>query len=84
MVTTPIHNVPRRPWKTPASLARERDSAIGVVLAFVRLWLLSLLMVALIVGIDVVPLLGVALIAAYFVVRQAPEVLVRTEAEPAG
>ena len=59
-------------------------ATVGVVLAFVRLWLLSLLMVALIVGIDVVPLLGVALIAAYFVVRQAPEVLVRTEAEPAG
>ncbi len=59
-------------------------ATVGVVLAFVRFWLLSLLMVALIVGVDVIPLLGVALVAAYLVVRLAPEVLVHTDAEPAG
>lgn len=47
---------------------------VGVVLAFTRLWLLTLLLVGMITGIGVVPLLGVALVAAHLVVADRAEV----------
>lgn len=49
---------------------------VGMVLAFTRLWLLTLLLAAMITGFEVLPLLGVALVAAYLVVADRPEVRV--------
>jgi hypothetical protein len=49
---------------------------VGILIAFVRAWFLSLLMVALIVGAEVLPLLGVALLGAYLVAANAPELRV--------
>jgi H+/Cl- antiporter ClcA len=49
-------------------------ATVGVLVAFIRLWLLSLLTVAMIVGFEVVPLLGVALIAAHLVVDGRREI----------
>lgn len=51
---------------------------VGILIAFVRAWFLTLLMVALIVGAQVLPLLGVALLGAYLVVAKAPELRVVT------
>ena len=51
---------------------------VGILIAFVRAWFLTLLMVALIVGAQVLPLLGVALLGAYLVVAKAPELRVLT------
>ncbi|HEX9259619.1 MAG TPA: chloride channel protein [Acidimicrobiales bacterium] len=45
----------------------------GLVLAFTRLWVLTLLMVALIVGLSVTPLLGVAAVAAHVLLKDRPE-----------
>jgi H+/Cl- antiporter ClcA len=53
---------------------------VGVLLAFVRAWFLSILMVTLIVGAPVLPLLGVALLGAYVVVANAPELQVAEHA----
>jgi H+/Cl- antiporter ClcA len=49
---------------------------VGILIAFIRAWFLSLLMVALIVGAEVLPLLGVALLGAYLVVANASELSV--------
>lgn len=49
---------------------------VGILIAFIRAWFLSILMVALIVGAGVLPLLGVALLGAYLVVANAPELRV--------
>ena len=54
---------------------------VGILIAFVRAWFLSLLMVALIVGAGVLPLLGVALLGAYLVVANAPELRVAGHTE---
>lgn len=54
---------------------------VGILVAFVRAWFLSLLMVALIVGAGVLPLLGVALLGAYLVVANAPELRVAGHSE---
>lgn len=52
---------------------------VGILIAFVRAWFLSLLMVALIVGAQMLPLLGVALLGAYLVVANAPELRVMSD-----
>jgi H+/Cl- antiporter ClcA len=49
---------------------------VGILIAFVRAWFLSLLMVALIVGAQVLPLLGVALLGAFLVVANTQELRV--------
>jgi H+/Cl- antiporter ClcA len=48
-------------------------ATVGIVIALIRVWLLTLLLVAMIVGFASLPLLGVALIAAHLVVANAPE-----------
>lgn len=54
---------------------------VGILIAFVRAWFLSLLMVTLIAGAQVLPLLGVALLGAYLVVANAPELRVFEHSE---
>jgi H+/Cl- antiporter ClcA len=54
---------------------------VGILIAFVRAWFLSILMVTLIVGADVLPLLGVALLGAYLIVANAPELRVNDHVE---
>ncbi len=56
---------------------------VGMVLAFTRLWMLTLLLTTMIAGVEVLPLLGVALVAAYLVVADRPEVRVQA-GQPAG
>lgn len=48
-------------------------ATVGIVVALIRVWLLTLLLVAMIVGFASLPLLGVALIAAHLVVSSQPE-----------
>ena len=48
-------------------------ATVGIVTALIRVWLLTLLLVAMIVGFTSLPLLGVALIAAHLVVSNRPE-----------
>jgi H+/Cl- antiporter ClcA len=48
-------------------------ATVGIVVALIRVWLLTLLLVAMIVGFASLPLLGVALIAAHLIVANAPE-----------
>lgn len=43
-------------------------ATVGIVLALIRVWFLTLLLVAMIVGVEWLPVLGVALIAAHLVV----------------
>jgi H+/Cl- antiporter ClcA len=54
---------------------------VGILIAFVRAWFLSLLMVTLIAGAPVLPLLGVALLGAYLVAANAPELRVLERAD---
>jgi H+/Cl- antiporter ClcA len=58
--------------EVPLALAAGA-ATVGVVVAMIRLWLLTLLMVAMIVGIPLLPVLGVALIVAHLTVRNHPE-----------
>lgn len=58
--------------QVPLALAAGA-ATVGVVLAMIRLWLLTLLLVAMIVGVQVLPVLGVALVVAHLVVRDRPQ-----------
>jgi H+/Cl- antiporter ClcA len=51
-------------------------ATVGIVLALIRVWLLTLMLVAMIVGIEWLPVLGVALIAAHLVVQDRKPVQV--------
>lgn len=48
-------------------------ATVGVVIAMIRLWLITVLMVAMIVGLPLLPVLGVALVVSHLVVRNQPE-----------
>lgn len=56
----------------PLALAAG-TATVGVVVAMIRFWLLTLLLVAMIVGVPLLPLLGVALVVAHLTVRNRPE-----------
>jgi len=55
--------IPSIPFALAAGAA-----TVGIVLALIRVWFLTLLLVAMIVGVEWLPVLGVALIAAHLVV----------------
>ena len=56
--------VPDIPFALAAGAA-----TVGIVLALIRVWFLTLMLVAMIVGLEWLPVLGVALIAAHLVVQ---------------
>jgi H+/Cl- antiporter ClcA len=51
-------------------------ATVGIVLALIRVWFLTLMLVAMIVGVEWLPVLGVALIAAHLVVHDRKPVQV--------
>jgi H+/Cl- antiporter ClcA len=57
------HYIPDIPFALAAGAA-----TVGFVLAFIRVWFLTLMLVAMIVGIEWLPVLGVALVAAHLIV----------------
>lgn len=57
------HFIPEIPFALAAGAA-----TVGLVLALIRVWILTLMLVAMIVGLEWLPVLGVALIAAHLVV----------------
>ena len=58
------HFIPEIPFALAAGAA-----TVGLVLALIRVWFLTLMLVAMIVGLEWLPVLGVALIAAHLVVE---------------
>lgn len=59
------HVVPEIPFALAAGAA-----TVGLVLALIRVWFLTLMLVAMIVGLEWLPVLGVALVAAHLVVHE--------------
>ena len=58
------HFIPEIPFALAAGAA-----TVGLVLALIRVWFLTLMLVAMIVGLEWLPVLGVSLIAAHLVVQ---------------
>jgi H+/Cl- antiporter ClcA len=58
--------------EVPLALAAGA-ATVGVVVAMIRLWLITVVLVAMIVGLPALPLLGVSLVVAHLIVRDRPE-----------